>query len=757
MSASRSQNWAKNRATHPARRQVYLAWGVAILFMLALTTFLMRNWLRGGLPTSERREVLTELVITWLFKQELLRGRVLSEWNPYWFCGFPWLRFLSYPVYYPLAALSAWGRVPLETVQVLFYFLVITGSGLTMFGFLRQALGDWRAALVGALIYETFPYHNHVGVETWIHAAFWAFLPLPLWFTELSQTEGRKRIRYLLLTGVALGLFPIVSSEYALLAGPFVVLYFLAREFAAAYRCERSFRHFLGSAILVGGIALGIAAFYVLPGLFEVRYVGIHGKHGAGTTFTNTLLREFSITPRLVWYAIARRFRLLVNKEGLPEIASSFWSISWYPGIIVPLVAALGLGAVRSKFVARAALVGLGLALLLISGPTFTLNVFTYLPSIGRLSPFRGMMLVVACLATLAALGVQALLRRWPIRWATWGVMVGVVVLVLFDFWPSSAAYQTTEAYYTPDERRAYAWLAERNGQGRLWEVGVLPRDEYLRSYSLSEAPLQRFAGYYDNGAPLYTWQQVAWTDIPTKLRVQWVRYVLLRAGEQETDEIRETIRGAGYRQALVAGPVEVWENQDIGNYAKLYSRAMLDVTQDFRHPFRALPELVVRNIAMVTPATFHLDDLAPILDRYDYFLTDEPEALQTLVDRLKDRMVASSGVSTLDRAPRIEAQIAVERPNSQTIRLRVQAPQSGVLSVAESWYPNWRVRVDGKPREVLRVNWALLGVWLEAGEQCVEFYYQRPYYVYVGYAITLLTILALFVWWFGAQRSAAR
>ena len=91
--ASASPHWPlKRRST---------AWAVVLLAILALTVWLMRNWLGvlvlgTGVPSSHRREMYTELTLAWLFKQELASGRLLSEWSPIWFSGFPWLRFLSF-------------------------------------------------------------------------------------------------------------------------------------------------------------------------------------------------------------------------------------------------------------------------------------------------------------------------------------------------------------------------------------------------------------------------------------------------------------------------------------------------------------------------------------------------------------------------------------------------------------------------------------------------------------------------------------
>jgi len=737
-----------------SRRGERLGWPIAGALLLGLTVLLLGNWLSGGLPTSARREVLTELAITWMFKQELLQGKLLSEWNPTWFSGFPWLRFLSYPIYYTVAALSAWGGISLERALVVFYFIVLGGSGLVMFGYLRRLLGDWRAALVGAVLYEASPFHNHVGVETWIHAAFWALLPLPLWMIELARTSGPKRVSYLLLAGAALGCFPIVSSEYAMIAAPFIVLYLGLRLAGDVRHGQRQLGQALGEFLLVGVVALGIAAFFVLPAVLEARYVGIHAKHGTGMNVTDEVLRQYSITPQVIWYAIAKRLRLPVGEAGLPWVTRSFWSVAWYPGMVAPLLVLLGLMAVPRRSEAFVALLGGGLSLLFVSGPAFSFNFFARLPVLGRLMPFRGLMLTVAFGSILAGLGMEWLLRRAKKGWLPWALAAGIALAIVGDFWPSRMAYQTTRSYFDADERRAYAWLARQGRPGRLWEVSSTPQDDYLRSYSLAEVSIPRHLGYYDNGAPLHTWEQTTWSDVRMVLRLHQVRYVLLRQGEPRSEALAPELEAAGYRRAFVAGRVQVWENPDVGDYAQLYGRAALDVTQDFRHPFKALPAFVWHDVAMVTPDTPYLDDRTlGELERYDYLLVDEPvtrdpQALPALRAVLGERMIASDDLRAVRGSGRPRATVYHERLGYEAIYLQVASEKGGVLTIAESWYPHWRVYVDGRAEKALRVNWALLGVWLEPGEHRVEFRFERPGYVYLGYALSLLTVLALVLWW---------
>lgn len=836
-----------------------LSWGIPLVIIVLLTAWLMRNWLwpyvaperfaQPMLPTSSRREVLTEMAVVWMFTQELGQGDMLNEWNPYWFSGFPWLRFLSYPVYYLVAGLALWSGLALDEALVGFYFLVMAGSGISMYLYLRKvlcppgerSLAGYAAALIGACIYELFPYHNHVGVETWIHAAFWVILPLALWAIEservypglsvdcVPRKQGAQeddgempsapglsetlpsRIPRLFLIGLILALFPIISSEYALIAGPFVVLYLVLHEFNAGQPITpgsplrarvRDLRSRLGrvatGCAIVGLVAIGVSAFFWLPGLLETHNVGIHAKHAQGTTFSDELLRDYSVTPSLVWYAVGQRLnlpgalRLTVDDPQLPSLVHSFWSVAWYPGLFVTFLALLGLGTVRRHFAAAAAAIGLVLAILMASGPTFALNFFNRLPVIGRLSPFRSLLLVVTFMSILAGFGVRWLLERLPGRLSGWMAWVGrvlgwraladlrssrwirrvlalgasllITVAIILDLSPAAGAYQTTAAYFSESEKQAYAWLAEHGSTGRLWEASALPRDQYLRAISLIELPMPRFVGYYDNGAPLHTWQQTAWTELAVVLHLHQVRYVLLRENDGITAEIRPQLREANYAVAYEVGDIQIWENPDNGSYAHFYSLTALDVADDFYLSFKALPPLVRRGIALIAndvavgpglrrnqQRIFDLRD--PEALPVDYLLIDESvieagDATVILPRSLENRFLRQEDLQQLPSAPAVDAWVWPERLSWGEIHVETEIPHRGVLTVAESWYPHWRVTVDGEPRPALRVNWALLGVRLEPGLHRVDFGFQRPWYVLAGYAMSFLTLAGMLLWW---------
>lgn len=78
---------------------------------------------------------------------------------------------------------------------------------------------------------------------------------------------------------------------------------------------------------------------------------------------------------------------------------------------------------------------------------------------------------------------------------------------------------------------------------------------------------------------------------------------------------------------------------------------------------------------------------------------------------------------------------------NTVTITAAPSAP--AVLVLADSYYDGWEVQVNGMPAPIIRVNYALRGVWLSPGQHTIEFTY-RPRPFLVGGLISLATLTVL-------------
>ena len=91
------------------------------------------------------------------------------------------------------------------------------------------------------------------------------------------------------------------------------------------------------------------------------------------------------------------------------------------------------------------------------------------------------------------------------------------------------------------------------------------------------------------------------------------------------------------------------------------------------------------------------------------------------------------------------------DRPEHVGLRCRASAPSFAV--VADSWFPGWSARVDGRPAPIVRANLAMRAVPLPAGEHDVTLVY-RPAHLDLGIAVSAAAlVLALALAW--ARRRA--
>jgi hypothetical protein len=82
-------------------------------------------------------------------------------------------------------------------------------------------------------------------------------------------------------------------------------------------------------------------------------------------------------------------------------------------------------------------------------------------------------------------------------------------------------------------------------------------------------------------------------------------------------------------------------------------------------------------------------------------------------------------------------------------VSVSADTPGGGILVLNITYYPEWRVYVDGEEKELLRVNFAAMGVVLEPGKHTVEFVL-RPTSLYYGillFSASLVLMALLWLW----------
>jgi hypothetical protein len=140
----------------------------------------------------------------------------------------------------------------------------------------------------------------------------------------------------------------------------------------------------------------------------------------------------------------------------------------------------------------------------------------------------------------------------------------------------------------------------------------------------------------------------------------------------------------------------------------------------------------------------------------------DETAALAALQEHAAelDRLVileptGQSQPPPLDSLPVEPAVITVQAYAPNQIRLTAEMAAPGYLVVADSYYPGWQARIDGRATTIYRANSVVRAVYVPAGQHEITFVF-RPLDFYLGAAVSglaWLLSLAVLLWSFRRRR----
>jgi len=154
---------------------------------------------------------------------------------------------------------------------------------------------------------------------------------------------------------------------------------------------------------------------------------------------------------------------------------------------------------------------------------------------------------------------------------------------------------------------------------------------------------------------------------------------------------------------------IKIYENKNVLPRAFLVSKCkMLDKEEEFKNAF-----------------------LDKDFDPKDLILLEkQPNG----IDCLKDNYNSTQGT------------VEINSYKSNTIDLTAISNIQQLLFLGDSYYPGWKVYVDGEEKEILRANYLFRAVVVESGEHKIRFEYD-PLSFKIGMIITLLTFLVCLIY----------
>jgi hypothetical protein len=675
--------------------------------------------------------------------------------------------------------------------------LHIALAGIGMWAYCRFALrtGRW-AAVMGALAFGFGAVTlDHINLMNQLQVITW--MPLVLLFGHLALERGRPR--FVLLTGVMVGLqFLAGHPEEWLYTQLALAAYGLAWTLAAAPRAWP--RRAAAAALRLGGAMVA----FVLLFAWQLVPTLLLQQHGwrTGPTFDE----QYELPARLAFNALLPDFGNVLFGENVAFI-----------GLVALGLAGLGiwagprrLGWVRA-WVLALSLLGIVMAL----GdqtPLYRLAADN-IGVVGELRvPSRWLLLFSFPMAAAAAVGTDVLLEagvgdlRRRVLQGLGGLAVVALVLGFalvvggHSSWVDSRRYWALAA-----AAGAVAWVAAGFPRVPRAAVALL-----LLGVTAAELQQARPAAEYHSLAPNVVYDQPG--PIMERLGRERGRYVSIAWDRADTKEQRRSVAVPdgysplmrrmylqGWPRRLAARPAweyatnaETISGRDGGlmplrPYNEFFAaavdpKARLTAGVTVEAPsLWGWPALDLLGVRWFVTSGLPLDQIqvldrngfriveragwfllwerqAPPLARMQYDVDVVPDADER-VARLKagypllERAIVERPVEGLARPP-APPQVQVQEREHTRVRVSVRTGADGLLVLADPWYPQWRVRVDGRPAELLRVDHAFRGVRVPAGSHEVVFTYEDRA-MRLGVGLTLATVLALAGAW--AWRRARR
>ena len=403
-------------------------WHLDLLAIVAILVFvspLFHPLLRETLPvTHDGHHHIYRL---YALDQALRGGSLWPRWFPGmgFGYGFPVLNFYAPLVYYVGEFFHIFGVGFLDVFRLLIALGFILPAW-AFYAFARYQLGR-AGAFIGALIYIYATYHIGDGYVRAALPEHWAFLFPPLLLLAMWHIGCEKSWGWTLIGSLTLAAFFLMHNLSVILFAPMLALYGLGWIIADARSPGERTQGQLPAAwvgyALMALFGVGLAAFFILPGALEVKYIHASTVATGLSEYTSRLAPRIGTQLSFPWQDS--------SPAPYPPTRPQFLIAA--TGLLAALITWRRLGKTRAWHTLFALTVA-GLSLFLMSGLSAPL--LTALPQIAYLQyPWRWNAPLVFALAYLAG-NIPFLARVLPQRLRTRGVRwLTVLISVLIAIW----------------------------------------------------------------------------------------------------------------------------------------------------------------------------------------------------------------------------------------------------------------------------------------------------------------------------------
>ncbi len=730
------------------RKRPWLGDVLALLILASavLLFFWPVVWGRAWIPKGGGDSV-SFIYPMYRFAAQSFQSGTVPLWNPFQYAGSSFIGDNQSGIFYPFNLLLFLLKPDFSyraiEVLVLWHFFFAGAAMYFSLRLLRPKEAIWRpAALVGGLAFMfSGVFITHIGNLNLIAVASW----LPLTFLGLHRAviaaEKKRRVAWAIGGGVALGLGTLAGhGQMTFLLAAFLASYALFRTVV-----DRSLWPLLLLSVLAL-TAVGLAAINLFPSFEGLQFTiraGFDGEQAAN-------------------YSLPRQALLgLAAPDFYGRGSAHFWG-GWsrveygYVGVLTLFLAALALLIRRSRltiFFALAALLFLLLALGQ-NGPLYPL-LLQALPLFPFQVPARFVLLLDFSLAALAAIGMDSFDRRprvMPFYLLGTAVLAAAVMALLL--WQVAENINLVPHHQQQMIRAVglfalfalSSWLLIL-ARGKRWlssalfgvaAVLLLGLDLIALGHWIEVEWNSPMPGFAEGSAALEYIQsdpglhridiaQGVWQpNLPQMEGLYAIRGVY---NPLQLASYAAYMGSLGFRGSTLYNLLGV--KYVIGGKGEPPADTTIIVPV-----FDQDPDVTVFLNTLALPRVNVVYNATVLPTEEDVFAAIHEDGFDPLAE-----VILEEGLP-LAQEPGTAA-ISVLRYDANRAVFEVETDKAAYLLLSDIYHPHWRAVVNGTETQILRADYALRAVPLQAGKQIVEMWYAPSGWT-AGVAVTALTLLVL-------------
>ncbi len=694
------------------------------------------------------------------YLRESIRRGEIPLWNPLNSCGIPFLAQWNTMALYPPALFYVIFPMPWSFGMFSLGHMFLGGMG--MYFLTRRWTGNCFAASLAGLVFA-FNGFTWYGVMWPYMEAAMGWMPWVILLLERAREEGGKFIVY---AALAVGLQLLSGGAELVLQTAVIAVLLAAADLAARPKAQwQIFARSLTPAILGAGLAMA----QVLP------FVSFLGQSHRTADFATSDYGQIAAMPLTGWINyFVPLFHCQPNYNGVYMQANQPWTGSYYVGISIVVLALLAVWRsrdVRVRLLAGVAAVGL----LMSFGEGGFVQEFAVklIPILGFIRfPVKYVMMVTFALPLLAAFGVVWLTKaepeKWRVEWnhakrLVFAALALVATVVAFEkLHPQGDDFGTilgnaglrcvfliATAGCIPFAFRLGGAKTQRCAQAGVLFLAWM--DVLTHAPDLSPTAS---VGQFEPGMvrQLFGWRDEMRAGTTRAMRGKETFWVMLNHGSKDPDDDLQARRYSMFMNLNLLDDAAKFDGFTPLD-SPLYLNIFKGVYFGTNDAVGLLDFLGISEIGNPTNVFGwnHRPTARPLISagQKPIFLS-EANALTTI---FSDQFDSSRLVCLLDDARNAVhasggggSEILFPQFSAHAIHFKTQSATPAMVVIAQTYFPNWRARVDGNETPLWRANYAFQALEVPAGAHEVDVIYKDAAFE-TGVVISATSLVACGVW----------